>query len=302
MKNRDNQDSYILAGGAIIVLFLLAIIIVAGFGFSAFNGCVGVIEIKGELVSEDIDATLFTDEVKGSATMAEEIKEANERADVKSVLFIIDSPGGSVVASKQVYDAIGGLGKPSVSYINELAASGGYMAAAGTDYIVANPNAITGSIGARSTFDDLSVLFQKVGYNMTVVKSGELKDMGSPARPLSEKELAVMQEIVDESFQEFKSAVVDGRGDRLDPSGFAVALDGRLLTGRQAKKIGLVDELGGKEAAIAAAGRMAGIEGEPSLCKISLREGNRGIFGSLSSQAFEAAARAALALPKFSYR
>lgn len=290
---------YLLLGG----LFLLALLVVIGYGLAANEGCVGVVTISGELQSEDSPATLFSDAAKGTQTMAEELEEANSRADVKSILILIDSPGGSVVASRELYDAIKKVNKSKVSYIHEMAASGGYYAAAGTDYIMANPSAITGSIGARSTFEDMSGLFEKVGYNLTVIKSGDKKDMGNPGRALSEEEIAIMQSIVDEDFAEFKAAVAESRGSRLDAAGFENATDGRIMTGRQAKRIGLVDGLGSKKDALKKAAEMGGINGEdPATCEISLGSNKRGLFGSLASSAYEAAARATSALPKFSYK
>ncbi|MCX6770328.1 MAG: signal peptide peptidase SppA [Candidatus Micrarchaeota archaeon] len=256
---------YMLVGG----LFLVALAVVLGYSFLNTEGCVGVVEIKGELTSADSDSTLFSDAVKGSGTIAAEIAEADARPDVKSVLLLIESPGGSIVASREVYEAVKNASKPKVAYINELAASGGYYAAAPTDYIMANPNALTGSIGAIITLQDMSGLFEKVGYNMTSIVSGEKKDMGSPGRRLSDSERAVLQSIVDESFGEFRNSILESRGSRLNMSGFTDALDGRILSARQAKKIGLVDELGSKKQAVEKAAKLGGIKGEPRICEIS---------------------------------
>ena len=237
------------------------------------------------------DSPINDDEQKGSQTIASELEEAGGRKDVRAVLLLIDSPGGSVVASQEVYAAVRAMNKTSVTFIREMAASGGYYAAAGTDYIVANPDALTGSIGARATLDDYSGLMEKLGINSTTFKTGDLKDMGSPARQISEKERAVWQSIVDEGFLSFRLAVEEGRKGRLDQAGFAEVLDARILTGRQAKKIGLVDELGNKDAAIAAAARLSGMAvaagDKPKLCEIS-RGARRGtLFGSLSAQALQ---------------
>jgi len=285
MAGKTRESNYLAA--AVGGLFLLAILVIAAYSFLPSEGCIGVVEISGVISTQDISSSLFTDEQKGSQTIAAEIEAASGRKDVRAVLLLIDSPGGSVVGSQEVYAAVHAINKTSVSFIREMAASGGYYAAAGTDYIVANPDALTGSIGARATLDDYSGLMGKLGINITTFKTGDLKDMGSPDRPMSEKEQEVWQSIVDESFISFRAAVEDGRKGKLDEAGFAEILDARVLTGRQAKKIGLVDELGNKDAAIAAAARLSGMEGEPRLCEISSGKKRGTIFGSLSAQALQ---------------
>ena len=271
--------------GGLFAIAAVVILLYSFIPFSPLQGCVGIISINGPIVSQDIPATIFSDEIKGSETIAQEIEAADRRSDVKSVLVLIDSPGGSVVASSEIYDAVHSLFKPSVSYINEIGASGGYYVAAGTSHIISNPNAIVGSIGARATFSDMSGLFGKLGYNETSVKSGAMKDMGSPSRPMTPEEFAVIGSIVNESFAEFRSAVEEGRKGKLNSALFAQALDARIMTGRQAKKVGLVDELGNKKAALKKAAELGGIESdEPSICELSERESGRSLFGSLSSE------------------
>ena len=285
MAGKAHEPNYLAA--AVGGLFLLAVIILAAYSFAPSEGCIGVVEISGPLITQDIPSSLFTDEQKGSQTIASELEEAGSRTDVRAVLLLIDSPGGSVVASQEVYAAVRAMNKTSVTFIREMAASGGYYAAAGTDYIVANPDALTGSIGARATLDDYSGLMGKLGINSTTFKTGDLKDMGASDRPISEKERSVWQSIVDESFLTFRTAVEEGRKGRLDKAGFEEVLDARILTGRQAKKIGLIDELGNKDAAIAAAARLSGMKEEPRLCEISSGAKRGTLFGSLSAQALQ---------------
>jgi len=289
MAGKARETNYLMA--AVGGLFLLAVIILAAYSFSPRQGCIGVVEISGPLVTTDVPASLFTDEQKGSETIASELKEAGSRKDVRAVLLLIDSPGGSVIASQEIYAAVRAMNKTSVAFIREMAASGGYYAAAGTDYIVANPDALTGSIGARATLSDYSGLMEKLGINSTTFKTGDLKDMGSSERPITEKEREVWQAIVNESFLTFKTAVEEGRAGKLDKAGFEEVLDARILTGRQAKKIGLVDELGDKDAAIAAAARLSNMTlapgEEPRLCEISSATKSGTLFGSLSAQALQ---------------
>ncbi len=297
-KAGDGKNySFWIIGG----LFGLALLVLLAYSFSPIDGCVGVVEIKGQIVVDDIESTLLSDGMQGSESIAAEIESADKRGDVKAVLLIIDSPGGSVVASRQIYDALRKLNKTSVAYLQEMAASGGYMVAAGTDEIVANPDALTGNIGARMTFVEFSGLFLKLGINETSIKSGAMKDIGSPSRPMTHDEEMVLQSIVDESFGEFRSAVEEGRAGRLNRAEFEKVLDARILTGRQAKKIGLVDELGDKRAAIKKAAELGGIKDEePRICKLSSSGGNRGLLGSISSEALSLFAKGASA-PKLSY-
>lgn len=251
--------------GWIAVLFI-GLFAVAGLALLAFvgtesglgKGCIGVIEVKGEIVTEDSADSLFAAGQSGSSTIAKLIEEAEGRSDVKAILVEINSPGGSTTGSREIYEALKNSKKPKVAYLREMAASGGYYVAVGTDYIVSEPDVLTGSIGVRSTFVDLSGLFAKLGYNETVIKSGMLKDMGSSSRPPSEKELQIMQAIVNESFDEFKGAIMRGRASRLKHPQFEEALDARILSGRQALTIGMVDELGGRKEAVLKAGEMAG--------------------------------------------
>ena len=299
MKNVGRNYLYLVLGG----LFAFALLLLLAYSAFPTEGCVGIIEVNGEIVSQGSDATLFSDAVKGSGTIADEIAEAGNRADVKSLLVLVDSPGGGVVASREIYEALRAVNKSKVAYVNELAASGGYYVAAGTDYIIATPNALTGSIGSIITLSDMSGLFEKVGYNLTMVKSGEKKDMGSPARPLSDSEREVLQSIVNESFDEFRNAILESRGERLDPAAFASVTDGRLLSGRQAKQVGLVDELGNRKAAIMKAAKLGGIQsGNPSTCEISLKAERRGIFGSLASEIARIALGTSSIAPHLSYK
>ncbi|MFA6214105.1 MAG: signal peptide peptidase SppA [Candidatus Micrarchaeia archaeon] len=284
-KTRESSRNYALV--LVAGLFIVAALTLAAYSLIPSDGCIGVVEISGPLITQDVSPSIFTGGQKGSQSIADELKEAGERPDVRAVLLLIDSPGGSVVASQEVYAAVRAMNKTSVAFIREMAASGGYYAAAGTDHIVANPDALTGSIGARATLSDYSGLMGKLGINATTFKTGGLKDMGSPDRPITEAERQVWQSIVDESFLTFRSAVEERRAGKLDRELFESALDARILTGRQAKRIGLVDELGNKDAAIAAAARLSGMAGEPSLCEISAGKRQGGIFGSLSFDALE---------------
>lgn len=277
MVGRRNSETIPLT--YILGLFLAAFVVLLAFSLFYQPKCIGVVRIKGPLITEDIPPTIFTSEQKGSQTIAKELKEAALRKDVSAVLIFIDSPGGSVVASQEIYSAIRAMNKTAVAFIREIATSGGYYVAVGADYIVANPDALTGSIGARAIVEDYSGLMAKLGINVTAFKTGEMKDMGAPYREMSEKEREIWKSLVEESFLSFKKAVEERRAGRLDEEGFKEVLDARVLTGRQAKKIGLVDMLGNEEDAISYTAKLAGLEENPRLCEISPKRTQRSIFG-----------------------
>lgn len=273
----------IIGGGVILLglvfLVFLGVLLFSSVSTSLFEKCVAVIEINGEITTTNTPRTLFSEGIIGSEEIAGTIEKLNVRDDVGAVVFVIDSPGGSIVASHEIYDAIKNLRKPKVAYFHEIAASGGYYIATGTDYIISEPSALTGSIGAIMVTADMSGLFEKIGVNVSTIKSGELKDIGGPNKPLTEKERQILQTLINEMFGEFKSIVLENRGSRLNSEKFNEILDARILSGKQAKEIGLVDALGHKKDAIRKAAQLANItEEEPSVCKIEISSGSAGFF------------------------
>ncbi|MFH1306676.1 MAG: signal peptide peptidase SppA, partial [Candidatus Micrarchaeota archaeon] len=264
------------------LLALMFVFIIIGLSMVVFNSttlsplggeCVAIVNVNGQIVADNVPGSIWAEGIAGSEHIAGLVKEADERDDVKAILVVINSPGGSVVGSKEIYRALKESEKPKVAYLREMAASGGYEVAVGTDYIVSEPDALTGSIGARATLSDMTGLFEKIGYNETTFKSGELKDIGNPARPMTEEEKEIMQEIVDEAYRDFEYTVVMERGDRLDTHAFYDRVtDARILTGRQAYEIGLVDELGSKKDAIRVASEMAGKEETLDVCELETYE------------------------------
>lgn len=248
-------------------LIILGILIIAGIfigiGFlTPEPDSIAVIEINGEITTLETDNSLFSSGVIGSEQIAKSIRNLNNKDNVKAVVFVINSPGGSAVATGEIYNAVKELNKPKVAYFREMAASGGYYVAAPMDYIVANPQSLTGSISAIMTHVDLSQLFGMVGYNQTNIKSGDLKDIGSPNHALTIQEEEILQNIVDQSFDDFKFAVMDGRKSKLDLSRSDEIFDGRVITGKDAVGYGLVDQTGTKEDAINKAIELAGVERE----------------------------------------
>lgn len=207
-----------------------------------------------------------------------DLKKFGDSPSVKAIVLRIDSPGGGVVPSQEIHDAVMRVrnkqNKAVVASMGTVAASGGYYIAAATDRIIANPGTLTGSIGVIMELANLEGLLKKIGVENVVVKSGRHKDIGSPFRKMSDEDRRILQSVMDDVHTQFIEAVAEGRS--LDVSDVQPLADGRIFTGRQAKDIKLVDELGDLDDAIRLAADLAGIEGEPKVVeprkRFSVRE------------------------------
>lgn len=212
-------------------------------------------------------------EITRSDAFVETLGDLQKDDTVGAVIVRIDSPGGAVAPSQEMYEAVLRLReeKPVVASLGAVAASGGYYVASAADVIVANPGTLTGSIGVIMQLTNLEGLMDKIGVRAEIVTAGTQKDMGSPFRALTEAEREIFQTMADEVHTQFIDAVAVGRG--LSPDSLGRVSTGRTFTGEQAKELGLVDELGGLHVAIAVAGERAGIEGEPTVDKVSPESG-----------------------------
>ncbi|RME28306.1 MAG: signal peptide peptidase SppA, partial [Candidatus Zixiibacteriota bacterium] len=195
----------------------------------------------------------------------------------KDIQLYINSPGGGVAISQEIYDAIRRASeeKPVVASMASVAASGGYYVACGADRIVANPGTITGSIGVIFQFHTFGELMNKVGIGTETVKSGELKDVGSISRKMTNKERLMLKSVVMDTYEQFVQVVADAREKK--PEEVYPLADGSIYTGQQAYNLGLVDDLGGLKEAVDEAAQMAGISGEPRVIRPRKRE-KIGIF------------------------
>ena len=213
-----------------------------------------------------------------SQTTVGELKRFSENPSVKAIVLRIDSPGGGVVPSQEIHDAVKRVrsksNKTVIASMGSVAASGGYYIAAATDRIVANPGTLTGSIGVIMETANIEGLLQKIGVEGVVIKSGKYKDVGSPLRKMSDEERGLLQTVMDDVHKQFIEAVAEGRS--LELADAQALADGRIFTGRQAKDAKLVDELGDLEDAIQLAADVVGIEGEPKVVeprrRFSIRE------------------------------
>ena len=232
-----------------------------------------------DLSSEDRIALIRVEGViMDSQTTVAELKRFSESPSIKAIVLRIDTPGGGVVPSQEIYDAVKRVrnksNKAVIASMGSVAASGGYYIAAATDRIVANPGTLTGSIGVIMETANVEGLLQKIGVEGVVIKSGKFKDVGSPLRKMSSEERGFLQGVMDDVHRQFIEAVAEGRSLELRTA--QALADGRIFTGRQAKEGKLVDELGDLDDAIQLAADVVGIQGEPKIVeprrRFSLRE------------------------------
>ena len=244
---------------ALLVFFFTVLFLIGrytGGGRSsrfAFGDKIAIVEVKG-VISQ-------------SSGVIEDLQQYLADDGVKAIILRVDSPGGGVGPAQEIYREIMRIRSTSqkkvVTSMGSVAASGGYYIACASDRIVANPGTITGSIGVIMQFSNLEELLKKIGVKGVVLKSGEHKDIGSPFREMTPEEKRIMQEVLDNVHQQFIQAVAEGR--KLERSKVAQIADGRILTGEQAKNLGLVDQLGNLQDTIDIAAKMVGIEGKPNV-------------------------------------
>ena len=218
---------------------------------------------SGKIAVVDLNFTIFTSE-----PIVRQFKKFGEDKSIKAIILHVNSPGGGVAASQEMYEAIKKVrdsGKPVITSVASLGASGAYYAACGGNIIVSNPGSLVGSIGVIMNLMNFKEMAEKLGISETIIKSGELKDAGNPLKELSENDRKYFQDIVDNSYMQFLRVVSDNR--KIEIEKLKEYANGRVFTGIQAKEIGLVDSIGTFEDAVRIAGRMAGIEGEPSIVR-----------------------------------
>lgn len=262
MAKRRDIIIGIIIGGSFLVAFAFFSLMVAGL-FSAgdgikltgFGGNVGVIEMFGVIT----DGT--------SAPVIKQIDRWAASNSIKAIVVHINSPGGAVAPSQEIYDAIlrARENKPVVASMASVAASGGYYIACAADRIIANKGTLTGSIGVILQFHTFEVLMKKIGVETETVKSGELKDIGSYSRDMTEEEELMLRGVVMDTYEQFVEAVAEGRSKPKDEI-YPLA-DGSIFTGLQAYNLGLIDTLGGLHEAINLAADLAEIEGEPTVVR-----------------------------------
>lgn len=265
-KKRD-----VVIGVVIAVVFLFAFGFVAlafigimsdddAFSLSSFGGNIGVLKVFG-VINEEMGRPII-----------EQLDKWADNSSIKAIVIHINSPGGGVAISQEIYDAIkrARTEKPIVASMASVAASGGYYIACAADRTIANPGTITGSIGVIFQFHTYKDLMSKIGIGTETVKSGLLKDVGSYSRDMTKQESLMLQAVVMDTYEQFVNAVAEGRGMEKDEI-YPLA-DGSIFTGVQALNLGLIDSLGGLNEAIEIAADLAMLEGEPKIVKPRARK------------------------------
>jgi len=232
----------------------------AVYGLNLFKGEGASLTLRGKIGIVPIEGI-----IADSREIVEQLNEFAEDSGILAVVLRIDSPGGGVAPSQEIYQAVRQLRnrKKVVVSMGAVAASGGYLIATAADKIMANPGTITGSISAVMHFANVEELLKKVGVRSSVVKSGKFKDIGSPTREMTREERELIQGIVDDIFDQLVTTISENRKIPLEK--VVTLADGRIFSGRQALDLDLVDELGGLQDAVLLAGRLSNIEGKPAV-------------------------------------
>ena len=231
---------------AVIIVIALGVIFGVSMRGQVYGGNVGVVEINNII--------FFSKDV------IKDIKLFGEDPSIKAIILRVNSPGGVVAASQEIYDVVKRQQeeKPIITSMESVAASGAYYIALPSDVIVANPGTVTGSIGVIMEWPVFAELFEKIGIEYEVVKSKEHKDIGSRHRRLTEREKELMEDLVTDVHDQFVKVTAEHRGIPVDS--VLKYADGRVFTGRQAKNLGFIDTLGSFETAVEIAGELTGID------------------------------------------
>jgi len=258
----DRRAAWILGlvfGGLFLCLFMfMALAWIAIQGGRSGN-------VIGRAGADRVGVVEVTGVIADSKTPLKELREFAEDQRIRAIVVRIDSPGGAVGPSQEIFEAMRRLQKKKhvLSSMGSIAASGGFYIAMGGEKVFANPGTLTGSIGVISEFPNVSGLLKWAGVDMRTITAGKLKDAGSPFREMSSEERSYFQSMLDDVHGQFIGAVAESR--KLPPDEVRKVADGRVFTGRKAKELKLVDELGGLQDAVREAGKLAGVRGEPNI-------------------------------------
>ncbi len=253
-RGRTIAIALAVAAGVVAVFFLTVWVLMSVLEGGGLPGGqkVAIVEVEGIIID--------------SETLVQELNDHRDNPSVRAVVVRVNSPGGVVAPTQEIYAAIQRVrktGKPVVASLGSVAASGGYYVATAADRIYASPGTLTGSIGVVMQMANVEGLLKKVGVEYVVVKSGQYKDIGNFARQMTPDERRILQAVLDDVYSQFVEAVASGRKlDRDTVAGFA---DGRIVSGQQAKELRMVDTLGGLDDAIEGAAKLAGLPPKPKL-------------------------------------
>lgn len=235
-------------------IFVMVLFVTPSNGFISSQDKIACIEINGVIINP--------------RNTVKQIKKYSEDKSIDALVIRLETPGGSAAASQEIYDALVKAkesGKVVIASMGNIAASGGYYIACSAQKIIANPGTLTGSIGVILSFLNYEELADKIGFTAVTIKSGEFKDTGNPYRKAKPEELKLLQEVTDDIHNQFIETVHKSRN--IDMKILRDIADGRSFTGRQAKELHLVDELGGYEDAIQQAIALANISKDAKIIR-----------------------------------
>ena len=244
----------------------LLLILIVGVGLLFLLLIVRTV-VQSAPIGDKVAVIDVTGTISRTETIVDQIHQYRDDQGVKAIVLRINSPGGSVAPVQEIYSELKKLEKPIVASMSSTAASGGYYIAAIADEILANPGTLTGSIGVIMQFTKLKGLYEKIGLEQQVVKSGKFKDTGSPMRNLTDEERELLQATLDDVHNQFIDAVFEGRQAHLTREDIVALADGRIFSGQQALEHKLVDQLGNLTDAIDRAGELGGISGKPKVVR-----------------------------------
>jgi protease-4 len=246
--------------GMFLLIVLTVVLYIFFYGIGARTG-----KTKSFSLNDKIGVVSVNGIITDSREIIEQLEDFGKDDSIVAVVLRIDSPGGGVAASQEIYDAVVELKKHKkvVASMGSVAASGGLLIACGADKIVANPGTITGSISAIMQFANVEELLKKIGLKSSAIKSGKYKDIGSPLREMTPEERKIIQDLVDDIYNQFVNVIVH---DRKIPRERVINIaDGRVFSGRRAQEYGLVDYLGNMGSAAKLASHLAGKGGKYDL-------------------------------------
>lgn len=261
-EQRSRTLLWILIGGGAFFLFVLAVFSLvyltlhAGGNESSFGGFgdrIGVVDLDGVILSPQ--------------PVVGELKKFDDDSSIKAIILHVNSPGGGVAASEEIYREVKRIHeekkKRIVVSIESVGASGAYYVASASNKIYANNGSVVGSIGVIAEWVNYGDLMKWAKLKSVVFKTGEFKDTGDPSRDLTPAEQAYMQSLIDNMFGQFVQAVADGRGIKVDD--VKAIANGKVWTGAQALDMKLIDNVGDFEAVVKDTAKSVGISGEPTL-------------------------------------
>lgn len=259
VKKQDKMLGFFILG-AFVIFFLIVLLVL--FSISSTSD----IELTG--IGDKIAIVELEGIITSSHSIVNQFKRYQRDNSIRAIVFRINSPGGGIAASQEIYAHVKRVrdsGKPVIASMASVAASGGYYVALGADSIMANPGTTTGSIGVIAEFPNFTKLMDKLGIRVTIIKSGHYKDTGTPYRDLTVADREYLQAWINDGYEQFISAVAEER--RMSKDTIRRLADGRVYSGQQAYNLALIDTLGTFEDAVRLAADAAGIKGEPRLVR-----------------------------------